>query len=65
MVFKGTTGAYILGDLGTASRDEGIFVGESLLQQGKLSPTKIPSSRLAAYGEDGERINVFVFSTPN
>ena len=58
----GSSGDPILGDPGAASRDEGIFVGESSLQQGdersssccsKLSPTKIPSSRPAAPGSPG------------
>jgi len=45
----------ILGDPGAASRDDGIFMGESLQQERessccKLSPMKIPSSRLAAPG---------------
>jgi len=45
----------ILGDPGAASRDDGIFIGESLQQERessccKLSPMKIPLSRLAAPG---------------
>ena len=43
----------ILGDPGAASLDDGIFMGESLQQARsccKLSPMKIPSSRLAAPG---------------
>ena len=45
---------FILGDPGTASREEGIFMGESLQQQRcKLSPTKITFFRLAALGLRG------------
>ena len=46
----------ILGDPGAASRVEGIFVGESLLQEVLvLSPTKIRSTRQAAPGSSRMR----------
>ena len=59
----------ILGDPGASSRDEGIFVGERLLQQGdepldtysysKLLPTKIPSSPLAAPGSPRMQVTLY------